>query len=435
MELFSPSTSLTKLYSSPTATTETTAMSSKERNDCQLSSLASSYVIRINEEKDGDEVWSLVPLKQSTGKGGEGAIAVKALQAYNEDEHLNGKTSTKLRCTTITDVSSSSASVSITVQNDKYKEEDADLISVLSRLMVQRGIDKLARKDQGVDTVHIILSEQMIKENDEKVNYTIKTTEMNKMEQAAILFASFLPASSSSIEWVEMVDASGSNMLGILPRILVHKLNLLHRGIGVVVLSDHDHQQHQTENVYVHRRTDTKRIFPSLYDMFVGGVSSAFEDSKLTAAREVAEEIGLSKGLQQQLEGGNDDAIDEKTQILSNELFKCVICTSYNRCVVTVFTYDCMENEKDSIKWQEEEVAWGGFVPYDVVEKSARLSIDRLKEGGKWPGTGMDEEEESEEVGDHNKLVEGSEEVWKKWDYVPDGLLVWEAWLRWKKSV
>lgn len=49
--------------------------------------------------------------------------------------------------------------------------------------------------------------------------------------------------------------------------------------------------------VYVHRRTSTKRIFPSLYDMFVGGVSTRGEQSRLTAAREVAEELGLTRGL------------------------------------------------------------------------------------------------------------------------------------------
>ena len=36
---------------------------------------------------------------------------------------------------------------------------------------------------------------------------------------------------------------------------------------------------------------------------------------------------------------------------------KCTLCTSYNRCVVTVFTYKC-DMAVDEIKWQEEEVSW-----------------------------------------------------------------------------
>ena len=126
------------------------------------------------------------------------------------------------------------------------------------------------------------------------------------------------PSSSSSSrpEIVEMVDSRG-RVLGMVPRPLVHQHNLLHRGIGVLVTKDrpimrpkvvqHLQQRHlppdkngnnnnnseQQPDLYCHRRTDDKRIFPSLYDMFVGGVSLAGEDAATTARREVAEELGL----------------------------------------------------------------------------------------------------------------------------------------------
>ncbi len=38
-----------------------------------------------------------------------------------------------------------------------------------------------------------------------------------------------------------------------------------------------------------------KRIFPSLYSMFVSSVSVIREDSRLTAARKVAKELGLTR--------------------------------------------------------------------------------------------------------------------------------------------
>ena len=122
--------------------------------------------------------------------------------------------------------------------------------------------------------------------------------------------------------------------------------------------------------MYVHRRTDTKRIFPSLYDMFVGGVSGAKEDPKTTAAREVGEELGLN----------HPDS-------LSEPLFDCTVCTSYNRCVVTMFCYTCALDKTEEIQWQEEEVAWGEFVPYNIIEAAASNSIERLIQSGKWPGT------------------------------------------------
>jgi len=133
---------------------------------------------------------------------------------------------------------------------------------------------------------------------------------------------------------VELVDGSGSP-IAVLPRLLIHKYNMLHRGIGVIVLAPRVEQSPLQEeetipnnyhkySVYCHQRTFSKRIFPGLYDMFVGGVSGVGETSKQTAIRELAEELGIIK---------NDDSR------MSNALVSCCICTLYNRCVVTVFQY------------------------------------------------------------------------------------------------
>lgn len=71
-------------------------------------------------------------------------------------------------------------------------------------------------------------------------------------------------------------------------------------------------------------------------------------------------------------------------------------------------------------------MAWGDYVPYDIVEKAGNLSINRLKEKGTWPG-------EYGEIA--NIEVEDPEAEWATWDFVPDGLLVWEAWEKWCKYV
>ena len=56
------------------------------------------------------------------------------------------------------------------------------------------------------------------------------------------------------------------------------------------------------------------------------------ENSRLTVAREVAEELGLTRGL---------DILSERVGVeendyspLSDDLFRCTVCTSYNRCVI-----------------------------------------------------------------------------------------------------
>ena len=46
--------------------------------------------------------------------------------------------------------------------------------------------------------------------------------------------------------------------------------------------------------LFVHRRTPTKLVFPSLYDMFVGGVVGAGETYDEAALREAEEELGVS---------------------------------------------------------------------------------------------------------------------------------------------
>merc|ERR1712194_483132 len=159
--------------------------------------------------------------------------------------------------------------------------------------------------------------------------------------------------------------------------------------------------------------------------MFVGGVSLSGEDSKLTAAREVAEELGLSRALDDQGPPNHDALLDP--------LFTCVVCTSYNRCVVTVFQYTVRDPSVETVSWQEEEVAWGDFVPYEIVEAASDLSIQRLVSKEEWPG--MLPAIQSKRKGGIPPNEGYDHDEWATWDFVPDGLLVWEAWLRWRQAM
>ncbi|MGA4842953.1 NUDIX hydrolase [Streptomyces sp. G45] len=47
--------------------------------------------------------------------------------------------------------------------------------------------------------------------------------------------------------------------------------------------------------VFVHRRTPTKLVYPSLHDMFVGGVVAAGESYDDAALREAREELGVAE--------------------------------------------------------------------------------------------------------------------------------------------
>ncbi len=83
--------------------------------------------------------------------------------------------------------------------------------------------------------------------------------------------------------------------------------------------------------VYMHRRTTLKRIFPSLYDMFVGGLSCRGEGARITAAREVAEELGLRRAMDFVfVKVGGETMTAGENDPLSEKLFKCTVCTVYN---------------------------------------------------------------------------------------------------------
>lgn len=349
--------------------------------------LASDYVIST----EGD-TWSAYAIDNVITKTApEGEKAVSSLrQEWGSDVQPSFTLSAAVQ----------DKSATITLEGDDI---DDSLVAILSRVLIQGATEHQASSISSIS----LPNEQ-----------TMELSSMKTEEGVLGLFAPLI-GSTENVEVSEMVDQDGKP-LGMVPRKLVHKANLLHRGIGMVVTKDESVLSPQCTNfpeLYVHRRTDDKRIFPSLYDMFVGGVSTAGEDSKTTAAREVAEELGLERAL-------------SDPNMLSDPLFDCTVCTSYNRCVVTMFC--CMfDSAKDSVTWQEEEVAWGDFVDYDAIVASADLCIHRMIDTGTWPGsTPIDMDARMAT----SLAVSNGEDVWKKWDYVPDGLLVWEAWLDWQRG-
>jgi isopentenyldiphosphate isomerase len=75
-------------------------------------------------------------------------------------------------------------------------------------------------------------------------------------------------------------------VVGTAPRGEIRAGNLLHRGVAILV-------QNPTGDVYVHRRTPTKDLFPGMYDMVVGGMVAAGESYEEAARRELSEELGV----------------------------------------------------------------------------------------------------------------------------------------------
>lgn len=144
-----------------------------------------------------------------------------------------------------------------------------------------------------------------------------------------------------SEELVDLIDRRG-RVIGWAKRGEIRRRNLLHRGVGVLC-------RNPRGEIYVHRRTETKDVFPGMYDMFVGGVVLRGEGYVEAARREVAEELGI-------------DAAEPLW------IFDHLYLGERNRSLVAV--YDVVwEGE---IRHQEEEISWGTYLPFEELE--AKLS-------------------------------------------------------------
>lgn len=391
-------------------------------------SLAGPYLVQCSFE-DNQGTWSLVHLSgaaipTNTDSDGntyksQGARAWATLHSPLKQS----APSLVLQCQCKSTDNGCTGTIRVTCTgNDAEAEADSsygDLVPVLSRLLAQWTI---SRQYQGrhPDTKEWMLEFPNNAKNTDSDTMMMTMNDWTSNGGIRKLFASFLDPTTADVELVEMVDRDG-NALGILPRKLVHTHNLLHRGIGMFVTKDRhinssssssDNPSHFPD-LYVHRRTDTKRIFPSLYDMFVGGVATAGEDLRTTACREVAEELGL---------------LEQSHLSTEDPILSCVVCTAYNRCFVTLYCYR-MDTGREQVSWQEEEVAWGEFVSYAIVQAAADRSIKRFQAKGEWPGSEPPMQSASQGAAPADVSYDSND--WTDWDFVPDGLLVWEAWLQW----
>jgi 8-oxo-dGTP pyrophosphatase MutT (NUDIX family) len=132
-------------------------------------------------------------------------------------------------------------------------------------------------------------------------------------------------------EWVDLVDEN-NRVMGRARRSEVRGRNLLHRGVGILCWNSRG-------EIYVHRRTRTKDVFPGLYDMFVGGVVAAGEPEEEAARREIREELGID---------------GPRPRYLLHHLY----LGPHNRAWVAL--YDVRWD--GPIRHQESEVAWGTFL-------------------------------------------------------------------------
>jgi 8-oxo-dGTP pyrophosphatase MutT (NUDIX family) len=144
---------------------------------------------------------------------------------------------------------------------------------------------------------------------------------------------------SAADEILDVVDEH-DRVVGRLPRGQVYARGLTHRCVFVLA-------RDAAGRIFVHRRTPTKLVFPSLYDMFVGGVVGAGESYDDAALREAEEELGVD-GLPR-----------------PEFLFKFRYDGAGGSWWSAVYRVRC----DLPVRPQAEEVAWHAFLPEEEVER------------------------------------------------------------------
>jgi len=96
--------------------------------------------------------------------------------------------------------------------------------------------------------------------------------------------------SDPGAELVDVVDEAG-HVVDRVPRREMRARRLPHRCVYILVFDGRG-------RIFVHQRTATKDVFPSRWDMTIGGVLAAGEDFDTGAARELEEELGVATALE-----------------------------------------------------------------------------------------------------------------------------------------
>jgi isopentenyldiphosphate isomerase len=86
-------------------------------------------------------------------------------------------------------------------------------------------------------------------------------------------------------ETIDIVDDE-DRVVGNATRREMRERNLLHRAVYIFVVN-------AAGELFVHRRTPTKDVYPGYWDVCVGGVVVAGENYDGAAEREMAEELGV----------------------------------------------------------------------------------------------------------------------------------------------
>jgi isopentenyldiphosphate isomerase len=148
----------------------------------------------------------------------------------------------------------------------------------------------------------------------------------------------------NTAEEIIIIVDEHNNEIGSATRREMRERNLPHRASFILVFNS-------AGLLFVQQRTGWKDIYPGYYDVTSGGVVQEGETYETSAARELAEELGIRET---HITALFDFSFKDTTNLVWGRAFVC--------------TYDGV------ITLQQEEVAGGAFLP---IEEVAQLSAAR----------------------------------------------------------
>jgi len=134
-------------------------------------------------------------------------------------------------------------------------------------------------------------------------------------------------------EIIQIVDRDNRE-IAVVARHVMREQRLIHRASYILVFN-------RTGKLFVQKRTMSKDIYPGFWDVAAGGVVLADESYELSAARELAEELGVKGKLQFLFDQYYEDADNR----VWGRIFSCI--------------------HEGPFTLQEEEVAEGCFMGID----------------------------------------------------------------------
>lgn len=149
----------------------------------------------------------------------------------------------------------------------------------------------------------------------------------------------------SSQERVAVVDPS-NRFACAAPRWRMRRDNLIHRACYILVFNS-------CGELFVHRRTDTKDVYPGFFDLAAGGVVRAGESYDAAAQRELAEELGITQ---------------QPLAALFDFFWEDAHCRVWGR------VYRCVHD--GPLTLQPEEIVSGHFLSLDAIQRD--LPADRI---------------------------------------------------------